>query len=505
MKQSLKTSKTICVTLPQDGNTLTMSVPPPARSVAPSVSVDAQGGYWTTVMALIAVDVVGLVTVVGTVIAVGHTTFVTWSGTNWVVYKWGLLWAGLLMACYAVVGLYRVADRHPAQELQHMVTTTLIVAGTGGGMAWLEGHAASEFLIALGFLSVVIVPGARILGRILLARTAWWGVPVIVLGSGDHGKSVVTTLKRWPELGFRPVTLLQDQSHNAPNNRYLRTASSLNKVPQWAASHDVPYAMIAMPELPHQERSKMVAHIGKFFRRLFIVPDGVGSVALWTTRSCSQGVWGFSVKHFRYRKPARIVKRLVDIVGATIGLVVLAPLFSAIAALIRIDSPGPVFFAQERMGMDGRCFTVYKFRTMYTDAEAKLQEILEEDSELRTQYEKYHKLDNDPRVTRIGKWLRRLSLDELPQLWNVLRGQMSLVGPRAYMPGELPQMSGLSRTVLQCPPGLTGLWQVSGRNNLDFSTRVELDAHYMQNWSPWLDFYILIRTIPVVLRGEGVK
>jgi lipopolysaccharide/colanic/teichoic acid biosynthesis glycosyltransferase len=187
------------------------------------------------------------------------------------------------------------------------------------------------------------------------------------------------------------------------------------------------------------------------------------------------------------------------------GMVLLAPLFSAIAALISVDSPGPVFFKQRRMGLDGRCFTVFKFRTMYTDAEAKLQEILDGDPGLKAEYDRYHKLEDDPRVTRVGKWLRRLSLDELPQLWNVLRGDMSLVGPRAYMPSELPRMNGLSRTVLQCPPGLTGLWQVSGRNNLDFSTRVDLDVHYMQHWTLWLDIYILIRTIPVVVTGDGAK
>jgi lipopolysaccharide/colanic/teichoic acid biosynthesis glycosyltransferase len=184
---------------------------------------------------------------------------------------------------------------------------------------------------------------------------------------------------------------------------------------------------------------------------------------------------------------------------------VTAPLIAAIAALIKLDAPGPVFFRQERMGLGGRCFEVLKFRTMHTDAEAKLQAILDADPERRAQYEQYHKLDDDPRVTRIGAWLRRFSLDELPQLWNVLWGDMSLVGPRAYMPGELPKMNGLSRPVLQCPPGLTGLWQVSGRNNLDFSTRVDLDVHYMQNWTVWLDIYIALRTLPVVLTGEGAK
>jgi Undecaprenyl-phosphate galactose phosphotransferase WbaP len=275
------------------------------------------------------------------------------------------------------------------------------------------------------------------------------------------------------------------------------------QAPLLARAYNVPYAIMAMPDLSYAERAQMIGHIGKFFRRLYVVPERAGA-ALWTAQS-SQGLMGVAVKHVYWSRAARRIKRFADVCGAALGLLVTAPLIAAIAALIKLDAPGPVFFRQERMGLGGRCFEVLKFRTMHTDAEAKLQAILDADPERRAQYEQYHKLDDDPRVTRIGAWLRRFSLDELPQLWNVLWGDMSLVGPRAYMPGELPKMNGLSRPVLQCPPGLTGLWQVSGRNNLDFSTRVDLDVHYMQNWTVWLDIYIALRTLPVVLTGEGAK
>lgn len=157
------------------------------------------------------------------------------------------------------------------------------------------------------------------------------------------------------------------------------------------------------------------------------------------------------------------------------------------------------------MELDGRIFTVLKFRTMYADADRKLDRILATDPERRREYERYHKLEDDPRVTPVGRFLRRYSLDELPQVFNVLRGEMSLVGPRAYMPTELPQMNGLSWAVLQVPPGITGLWQVSGRNALSFDQRLDLDVHYVQNWSVWLDLYLLARTVPTVLSGEGAS
>jgi lipopolysaccharide/colanic/teichoic acid biosynthesis glycosyltransferase len=142
---------------------------------------------------------------------------------------------------------------------------------------------------------------------------------------------------------------------------------------------------------------------------------------------------------------------------------------------------------------------------MHVNADAILADLLAEDPALRREYERFHKLQNDPRVTRIGRVLRRYSLDELPQLFNVLLGDMSLVGPRAYMPKELPKMKNLASIVLQTPPGITGLWQVSGRNALSFERRVDLDVHYFKNWSPWLDLYLLIRTVPVVLSGEGAS
>jgi lipopolysaccharide/colanic/teichoic acid biosynthesis glycosyltransferase len=142
---------------------------------------------------------------------------------------------------------------------------------------------------------------------------------------------------------------------------------------------------------------------------------------------------------------------------------------------------------------------------MHHDAEQRLAILLEAHPELEREYRDFHKLAADPRITRVGAFLRRFSLDELPQLWNVLRGQMSLVGPRAYLPREIRDMEGLERVVLRVRPGLTGLWQVSGRNALNFSSRVEVDMHYVQNASPWLDLYVLARTVPVALMGEGAS
>jgi len=157
------------------------------------------------------------------------------------------------------------------------------------------------------------------------------------------------------------------------------------------------------------------------------------------------------------------------------------------------------------MGRDGKLFSCLKFRTMVLDAEAVLQRMLEEDGRLREEYLRYHKLRHDPRITRVGRFLRKTSLDELPQVWNVLRGEMSLVGPRPYLPRESLDIGVIQSEILRVPPGITGLWQVNGRNQTSFSERVQLDAYYVRNWSVWLDLVLLARTARTVILGRGAR
>ncbi|MDX1644675.1 MAG: sugar transferase, partial [Thermoanaerobaculia bacterium] len=194
-------------------------------------------------------------------------------------------------------------------------------------------------------------------------------------------------------------------------------------------------------------------------------------------------------------------KRAVDLVVAAVALVLLAPLIALVALLIKATSKGPVFFRQERCGLNGRRFTLYKFRTMVEGAEAQLEELRAR-NEMRGPV---FKLRDDPRVTPVGRLLRRFSLDELPQLWNVLRGHMSLVGPRPPVPQEVAQYRRWQRRRLSMRPGLTCLWQVSGRNEVDFERWMELDLEYIDSWSPRLDVEILVKTIPAVLSGRGAS
>jgi undecaprenyl-phosphate galactose phosphotransferase len=202
------------------------------------------------------------------------------------------------------------------------------------------------------------------------------------------------------------------------------------------------------------------------------------------------------------RWPARLTKRLFDTLAALMLLVLLSPGFLLVAWAIRRDG-GPALFAHPRIGKKGRVFNCYKFRTMVVDAEKQLEQLLQRQPELRKQWQAEHKLRSDPRVSPLGRFLRRTSLDELPQLINVIRGEMSLVGPRPVVRSELPRYGDQVGYYLMVRPGMTGLWQVSGRNDVDYDTRVYLDSWYVKNWSLWHDLVILFKTVSVVLSREG--
>lgn len=477
---------------------------PTARPEAHDVLKDIPTTPWATTLTFVLADLTALLLIAG----ISYFTIKPFLLEEDLFASYGTLPLALPLfwLAYALSGLYRAAVMHPAEELRRVSVVTTVVAVSSAASSVVVGASSATTLVlsVAGVLAILIVPACRVFFRIFFAHADWWGAPVVVLGSGSTSRTVIDTLKRWPELGLRPVVLLRE---NPVKDMYngVPIVRGTEQAPALAQEHNIPYAIIAKPSLAHRQLVTMLEKHGKFFKRIFVLPDVSSAQTLWTTASSYEGMLGYGVRHYTQYRGMHTIMRGLDIAVSLAVILLLAPVLLVVALLIKMDSPGPVFFSQERMGRAGRIFDVLKFRTMYTDAEERLQEILRKDPERRREYQLYHKLSDDPRVTPIGRWLRRYSLDELPQLWNVLKGEMSLVGPRAYMPSELPKMNGLSRTVLQSRPGITGLWQVSGRNRLSFEERVNLDVHYMQNWSPWLDLYILVRTIPVVCTGKGAQ
>ncbi|MEO1590117.1 MAG: undecaprenyl-phosphate galactose phosphotransferase WbaP, partial [Cyanobacteria bacterium J06632_22] len=339
--------------------------------------------------------------------------------------------------------------------------------------------------------------------RALCAWRAWWGCSVLIFGAGKTGKMLVQMLERHPALGLKPIAVLDDDPNTWGTLSTVPVLGNLAMAPALAQKHQIPYAIVAMPGVPRQRLMYLLGRYGRMFPHLLIIPDLFGMASLWVSARDLGGVLGLEVRHQLLLPTPKLMKRLLDKTLAVLTGILLLPLIALIAALVYLDSPGSPFYGQTRIGYGHRSFTAWKFRSMVPNADQVLAHYLAEHPELRASWERDHKLKNDPRITPIGRFLRRTSLDELPQLWNVLCGEMSLVGPRPIVDDEVWRYRDKFELYTQVLPGVTGLWQVSGRNNIPYEERVNLDAYYVQNWSVWLDIYILIRTVWVVLCGDG--
>jgi Undecaprenyl-phosphate galactose phosphotransferase WbaP len=240
------------------------------------------------------------------------------------------------------------------------------------------------------------------------------------------------------------------------------------------------------------------------FHKVILVREADKFGSLWVEPRDLDGKLGLEYSYHLLRREIIWFKRFLDIAGAVIILLLLGPFLLILAAVIAIESPGSPVFIQERIGQNKRRIRVIKFRTMSVNAEQQLERYLHNNTKARMEFEKYHKLQNDPRVSRVGRFLRKFSLDEFPQLLNVLRGELSLVGPRAYLPFEMKEMKDYDSVILRVKPGITGWWQVMGRHQKSFQQRLQMDEYYISNWSLWMDIYILIKTVWIVLLGSGV-
>jgi Undecaprenyl-phosphate galactose phosphotransferase WbaP len=353
--------------------------------------------------------------------------------------------------------------------------------------------------------SLVVLPLARRGAKILLLRLGWWERRALILGAGATGRQMLQRIRGHRLLGHHPVGFLDDdlrlRGQEIDGVMVLGPIEDVNKRVRELGVSDV---IIAMPRLAHPELRRIVARFEGSVESIHLVPDVSG---LTTAGVETQDLDGSLLLHMRWnlaRPWSRLIKRTCDVAGAVIAGLVFFPLVLVAVICVRFESGGPAFFVQDRLGRKGARFHLYKLRTMYQDAEARLEAHLSDHPTARLEWDHYAKLKaDDPRITRVGAFLRRLSADEWPQLYNVLRGDMSLVGPRPYLPAERPQMGALAQTILKGQPGMTGLWQVSGRNELRFEQRLQLDEYYVRNWSLWMDIAVLIRTIESVIRGRG--
>lgn len=371
-------------------------------------------------------------------------------------------------------------------------TTVLYFTDTGNGWA----RIALLLSGVLALLSVLLVRWAM---RRLLLRFRVWGEEVVVLGAGMTGAALIRNLLTSPSFGLCPVMVLDDDS-----SLYGLTCQGVPIVgPIDLAANESRAVFVAMPSLSRDALLELLRGSLVGVQRVLIVPDFFGLESQWVEARSVSGMLTLEVQRHLLRPEAQWTKRVLDVIGAGLGGLLLVPLIVLLACLVRLDSRGSVFFRQPRIGRDGRVFQVLKFRTMSVDAEAVLEQFLREHPDLRLEWERDQKLRSDPRVTRLGRWLRRSSLDELPQLWNVFCGEMSLVGPRPIVASEVERYGEWFEMYTRVSPGMAGLWQVSGRNAVGYDERVQMDVSYIRNWSVWLDLVILAKLPAAILSSRG--
>jgi len=413
---------------------------------------------------------------------------------------------GVFLAVYLLMGLYSSVGVNPAEELRRTTLATSMVFLLLGSHTFLFRTAewySRQVLLTSWVLALIAVPLVRALVRYLFARRSWWGHGAVVLGAGKTGRMVVEILAKRPEFGLKPLAAFDDDPSRHGDLFGVPVAGGLDAAPSVARELGASYAIVAMPGVRRQRLVSLLETHASTFRHLLVIPDLFGMSSLWVAARDLGGVLGLEARPQLLRVSARLAKRAMDIAVTLLAGVAVLPLVVLVALAIRLTSRGPVFYGHSRLGRLGKPFTAWKFRSMVRNGDQVLAEHLARFPHLRREWERTQKLQDDPRVTRVGRFLRRTSMDELPQLWNVLRGDMSLVGPRPIVADEVRRYGGQFPLCAQVSPGLSGLWQVSGRNSTTYEERVRLDSYYVRNWSVFLDLYILARTIPVVLLGRG--
>lgn len=364
---------------------------------------------------------------------------------------------------------------------------------------------ARAWVILSWTLTFLFVAGSRFwLRRLvyLLRGRGYYLSPAVIVGANDEGLSLASQLKRWTSSGLHIVGFVDEKF--PPGTRLVGNLWTIGRVADLddlIKQYEIEEVILASSAISSRDR------LLDIFKRYGVNHDvnvrmSSGLYEIITT--------GLSVKEFAYVplvgiNPVRLtgidrfLKLVLDYSITIPGLVLISPLLLFIALLIKFTSPGPVIYRRRVMGVNGRTFDAYKFRTMYVNGDR----LLAQQPELARELAENHKLKHDPRITPVGRILRKTSMDELPQLFNVLKREMSLVGPRMISPAEIEKYDQWDINLLTVQPGITGLWQVSGRSDVTYKERVSLDMHYIRNWSIWLDIQLLIQTVPAVLRGRG--
>ena len=389
-----------------------------------------------------------------------------------------------------------------------IATVTMLALITLGKMTDQISRLTVLFLWGYGLF---LFPLFRWIGKRILYKSGLWKENVIIIGAGTAGVESAKGIHSELFLGYNLIGFLDDAYDKIGteieiNGNPYKVFGKTKNFTKFINFLNISTIIIALPSLPVDKLAELTNNIQKHAKNILLIPDMKG-IALTNTELYHlfvQQLFLLKINNNLKSPFNRLIKRTFDMAVSVLFLPVLLPLIGAFGLLIKLDSPGPVFYLHTRIGRGGRPFGVYKFRSMYRDSRERLEKILRTDPAAQAEWDAFFKLKHDPRITRMGEFLRKTSLDELPQIFNVLKGDMSLVGPRPVLEEEIiTYYKECADYYHMVRPGITGLWQVSGRNDVGYDNRVRLDVWYVLNWSLWLDILMLFKTIRVVLKREG--
>ena len=366
------------------------------------------------------------------------------------------------------------------------------------------GNTSRFFILLNGVFVFLLVIFFRYIIKRFLCHFDVFKIPILIIGGGKTAEVLVKGIKdNYGEM-YKIIGILEDYERNKELKQYpvLGGFQDAERIIKERAINNV---VIAAPGLAQSDIISLVNRVQPLVHNLSIVPNliAIPMSGIKAERFFNEKIMLLRLKNNLASPLNRWLKYSFDFMCTLVGTILISPLFLLIAAGIYFDSPGPVIFKHVRIGKNGRAFGCYKFRTMCMDADKKLAELLANDAAARAEWERNFKLKDDPRVTKVGKFLRKTSLDELPQIFNVIKGEMSLVGPRPVVEEELEKYGEYLDDYFMVRPGITGMWQVNGRSDTTYEERVHMDSWYVRNWSIWIDIMLLWRTVKSVIKCEG--
>lgn len=369
-------------------------------------------------------------------------------------------------------------------------------------LAQVAGDVSRFYVILYTAISFALLCLFRVILAKGMKKSKAFQIPILIVGAGKTGEVMARQIQNDTGMRYRIVGFLEDHE---PYDKSCTILGGFGDMERVIRDTGVQHVIIAAPGIPQTQLSSLIYQAQTLVRNVGVVPNLVAvPMSNVTVESFFDAkIMVLQIRNNLAQTSNQIAKRLFDLAATICGGLLISPILLLIAAWVYHDSPGPVIFKHRRVGKDGKEFNCYKFRSMCTNSQEVLDHLLATDPAAKEEWDREFKLKNDPRITKSGAFLRKTSLDELPQLWNVLKGEMSLVGPRPIVQKEIPRYGVYFKEYAMVRPGITGIWQTSGRNNIDYPERVQMDNWYVHNWSVWLDLVLLWRTAGVVAGCEG--